>query len=308
MGPTFVLILQLGLSGQRATKGANLAAAAQASGRPRECTTEKSSAQHKGLANVWEAAREPNLERYCDLVARGFGLLASLPEAARETADLADRAAPGRAAPAVIRGRAFAGAKQWADAAREFERARSLDSRSLDDPLTMREWARALAATGRARDALAAYRTLGPRVSILPSPDERARTFVEGAELALSLGEDALDDALAFLGEAKQLAVRDLEWRVNSELALAFDRRGAQGASVAIASDLARRFRAAAKAGPTAEHPEMLAASALVMEIFDPRLAVSTWEKYLQQIGVHGAWTAHAQKHLETLRRKGRGG
>ena len=65
----------------------------------------------------------------------------------------------------------------------------------------------------RAAEALAVYRTLGPRLSALSSTDDRARTFLEAAELAFSLGPDALDDAIAFLGESKQLAGRDLEWR-----------------------------------------------------------------------------------------------
>jgi hypothetical protein len=257
--------------------------------------------------NVWDAALEPNLERYCDLLARGFGQLTLTPDVSIETADLADRTAPGHAAPSVLRGRAFAAKKLWPKAAAELEKARSIDSRSLEDPLTLREWARALASTDRAKEALVAYRTLGPRVSIFPSPEERARTFVEAAELAFSLGPDTLDDAIAFLGEAKQLGVRELEWRVSSELALALDRRGAKDEAAGIVAELARRFRKEAKTDASSENLEARAAAALVLESIDPRRAQEAWERYAAAAGPRGAWTEHAQKHADGVRRRGRG-
>jgi tetratricopeptide (TPR) repeat protein len=258
--------------------------------------------------NVWDAAREPNLERYCDFLARGFGQLLLTPETALETADLADRAAPNHAAPSVLRGRAYAVLKLWPKAAVELERARTVDSRSLEDPLTLREWARALAATDRAAEALVAYRTLGPRVSIFPSPEERARTFVEAAELAFSLGQATLDDAVAFLGEAKQLGVRELEWRVSSELALAFDRRGAKDEALGLVTELARRFRKEAKADASSENREAGAAAALVLETIDARLAIEAWERYVAGAGARGPWNEHARKHVDALRRRWRGG
>jgi tetratricopeptide (TPR) repeat protein len=267
---------------------------------------------HRGTTkwgpNVWDAALEPNLERYCDLLARGFGQLLLSPEAALDSADLADRATPGHAAPFVLRGRAYAALKLWPKAAAELERARSLDSRSLEDPLTLREWCRALASTDRAREALTAYRTLGPRISIFPSPEERARTFIEAAELAFSLGPATLDDAAAFLGEAKQLGVRELEWRVSSELALAFDRRGAKDQATGLVGELARRFRKEAKADATSENREAQAAAALVLESTDPRQALEAWERYVTAAGARGPWVEHAQKHIDALRKKWRGG
>jgi tetratricopeptide (TPR) repeat protein len=258
--------------------------------------------------NVWDAAREPNLERYCDLLARGFGQLLLAPETALETADLADRAAPGHAAPSVLRGRAYGALKLWPKAAAELERAREIDSRSLEDPLTLREWGRALASTDRTREALAVYRTLGPRVSIFPSPEERARTFLEAAELAFTLGPATLDDAVAFLGEAKQLGVRELDCRVSSELALAFDRRGAKDEAAGLVSDLVRRFRKETKAQALSENREAAAAAAMVLESIDTRLAVEAWERYITAAGPHGPWIEHAQRRLESVRKKGRGG
>lgn len=258
--------------------------------------------------SVWDAAREPNLERYCDLLARGFGQLQLMPERSLEAADLADRAAPGHAAPAVLRGRSYAAQKLWSKAVEAFEKAKSLESRSLEDPFTLREWARALAATGRTEDALVAYRTLGPRIAILPTPEDRVRTFIEAAELAFAVGPAGLDDAVAFLGEAKQLGVRDLEWRVGSELALAFDRRGAKEEAAGLVSELSRRFRKEAKADASSENREAQAAAALVLEAFDSRLAAETWERYAASLRGRGPWVEHAERRIESLKRRGRGG
>jgi tetratricopeptide (TPR) repeat protein len=230
---------------------------------------------------VWDAARDPTLDRYCDFLALGFAQLPFSPDKALEIADRADAASPGRAGPAVLRGRAFANKKSWEQAREAFEKARGIDPRSLEDPLTMREWARALARVGRGADALAVYRTLGPRLSALSSPDDRARTFVEAAELAFSLGPDALDDAIAFLAEAKQLAGRDLDWRVGAELALALDRKGAHDEASGLVADLARRWRKGSAPSSGPENADELAASALVLESVDPRQAAELWEKYL---------------------------
>src|SRR5262245_6111014 len=86
-------------------QGSNLTAAAAAAGRPPECSAGARRAIAKG-PSVWERARVPSLQRYCDLVARAQAQLGSTPEAARESARLADKALPGRAAPAVILARA----------------------------------------------------------------------------------------------------------------------------------------------------------------------------------------------------------
>jgi hypothetical protein len=258
--------------------------------------------------NVWDAARDPNLDRYCELMARGFGQLPFSPDAARETADLAERVLPGHAGPSVLRGRALASLKAYDKAALEFDRARAVDSKSLEDPVTMREWARALARTDRGAEALTVYRTLGPRLSLLPSPEDRARTFLEAAELAFSLGASALDDAIAFLGEAKQLAVRDLEWRVGSELALAFDRRGTKDESSSLVSDLARRWHKGTKPTPGADTPEEQAATALVLEAVDPKQAIQAWGRYLAAVGDRAPWAEHARQRLEALRKRGGGG
>ncbi len=293
-------------SPRAAPRSSSLTAAAQATARPRECAPTTARSALNWGTNVWDAAREPNLDRYCDLLARGFSQLPFSPEAARDTADAADKASPGHASPWVLRGRAYAASKAWDKAAGAFEHARGLDVRSLDDPITMRDWARSLARTDRPREALTVYRTLAPRLSLLASADERARTFVEAAELAFTLGAPALDDAVAFLGEAKQLGVRDLDWRIGSELALAFDRRGTQDQATGLVSELAQRFGKASKSTLADAGAEELAASALVLEAIEPRLAIDLWTRYLAAVGERSPWTEHARQRLELLRRRGK--
>lgn len=169
----------------------------------------------------------------------------------------------------------------------------------------MREWARALGRVGRAPEALAVYRTLGPRLSALSSADERARTFLEGAEVAFSIGVTALEDAIAFLGEAKQLAARDLEWRVGAELALALDRKGAKDEAAGLVAELARRRRSGLRTTADPPSPDEQAATALVLEAIDVRQALEGWDRYLEAAGASAPFAEHARQRAALLRRRG---
>jgi len=254
---------------------------------------------------IWDTARDPALDRYCDVLAAGFAQLQFSPERAIESADRAEIFSPGRAGPHVLRGRAQAAKKAWALARDHFEKARAIDPRSLEDPLTMREWARALGHVGRGREALDVYRTLGPRLSVLSSADDRARTFLDAAELAFSIGPSALDDAIAFLREARRLAGREIEWRVGAELALALDRQGANDEARAIVSELAsQRRRPSPIPVADSESPDELAARALVLEVTDPRQAVDAWGRYLACAGDGAPFADHARAHALASHKK----
>jgi len=294
------------LAGPRAAaRSSTLTAAAQASARPEECSSALPAGADTGGATIWDTARDPALDKYCDVLAAGFAQLQFSPERAIESADRAESASPGRAGPHVLRGRAEAMKKAWALARDHFERARSIDPRSLEDPLTMREWARALAHVGRGGEALDVYRTLGPRLSVLSSADDRARTFLEAAELAFSIGPRALDDAVAFLREARRLAGREIEWRVGAELALALDRKGANDEASAIVFELAsRRRRPLPNPIAAAESADEMAARALVLEVRDPRQAVEAWGRYLARAGDSAPFAEHARAHALADRRK----
>jgi tetratricopeptide (TPR) repeat protein len=300
----FVLLFQVAVASPRAAaRSSSLTAAAQASARPRECLAATSRNAAKWGPSVWDAARDPTLDRYCDLLATGFAQLPFSPDRAIDMADRADGTSPGRAGPAILRGRAYSNKKVWDRAREEFDKARAIDARSLEDPLTMREWARALSRVGRGAEALSVYRTLGPRLSALSSADDRARTFLDAAELAFSLGPSALDDAVAFLGEAKQLAGRDLEWLVGAELALALDRKGARDEASGLVSDLARRWPKGSPPLATQDNMEAQAAIALVLEVIDARQASEAWERYVSWAGDKAPFAEHARQRALAVRK-----
>jgi tetratricopeptide (TPR) repeat protein len=279
----------------------SLTASAPASARPRECSPQ-SSEPRSGKANVWDTARDPNLARYCDLIARALGQLKSVPARARETAEVADQISPGHAGPPVIQGRALAGLGSYDAALREMERARQIDPRSLEDPETMRDWAACLARTGRTKEALDAYRALAHRVALIPGADAQAGALLEAADLSFSFGPPALDDAIAFLREARRVAATGLGARIVAELALALDRRAMTEEAASTAMD-ARRLIGHDADAVAGKQPgaEAAASVALVLEATDRARAMQGWETYLKAEGGKGPWTDHARRRLESL-------
>jgi tetratricopeptide (TPR) repeat protein len=282
-----------------------LTATAQASTRPRECSP--SADRSKG--NVWDAVRDPNLGRYCDLVARALGQLRSSPADARALAEMADGISFGHAAPAVVSGRALAASGSFEHAVRAFERARQIDPGSLHDPETMRDWARALGHVGRAKEALDVYRALASRSDLLPDAAAQVGALLEAAELSFSVGPEAIDDAIAFLREARRVPAAEVATRVLAELALALERRAMTEEASSIAIEARRRMGQNADAVAGAEPgAEPAAAVALVSETTDRSRAIRGWEMYLQGAGGKGPWAAQARSRLDALRRQGRKG
>jgi tetratricopeptide (TPR) repeat protein len=301
---------------------ANLVAAAAASGRPRECMSSARRALAAG-PTIWEKARIPTLQRYCDLVARAHAELATNPEAARQDAALADKALSGRAAPAVILARAALALGAIDDAAREFTRARSIDARSVEDPATMHDLARVLQRTGKRSDALAVYRALVPRIDLLGSTDRRVSVLLEAAHASMAAesaapaspaaaGQDAsessrskLDEAIAYLREARQRPPTQLAGDVLLSLVLVLDRSGDRAQADAALGDAHRtgaRIRSSALdylAVPEDRH----ALEALALEGSDRAQAIKGWEAYLASAAGKGPWAGEAKARLEALRR-----
>lgn len=280
---------------------AHLTEAAQASTRPRECGM-------GARPSLWERVREPSLQAYCDLLARGFGKLAKEPEIARDDAKAALALAKDRAAPWVLRGRAELLLGEYDAALGAFERALDLDPRSLEEPGALHALAIALERSGEPDEALVAYRKLTSRLSLLDGPEQRIRALLEGAELSLSL--DALDEALAFLRRAQLEPVREAKPRVWAMLALALDRSGREEeAKIAIleAESLGGARASAAFALDALSTREAEAALALLSEATNPKLSVKLWESYLDKLDAKSPRRAHAQSRLDALIRKGRG-
>lgn len=290
--------------------GATLPAAAQASMRPRECAPETKRGRALPSPNVWDRVREPNLRRYCDLVARGFAELGTAARSARETAQIAEEVSPGHAAPKVLEGRADVALGAYVEALAAFAKARSIDSRVLEEPSAMHDLAIAQYRTGHASDALATYRALAPRVGLLAGADRRVRVLLEAAELSMSLGPGSLRDAIALLREARQVPLREARPRVLAMLALALDREGESTQASELAAELVRlggETAAAAFTNVGLATGEGDAALALALEGTDPAAATRAWEAYLAGRGGEGPWAEHAKRRIEALRRRGKG-
>ncbi|WP_437278609.1 tetratricopeptide repeat protein [Sorangium sp. So ce375] len=247
LGPLLLMALLAFPLAAHAGQAGELVAAAAAAGRPPECSARSGRAIARG-PTVWERARAPELPRYCDLLARGQAQLGGDAAAARESARLADKILPGHAAPQVLLARADLALGSPEDAARAFEQARRIDPRSVEDPQTMHDLARALARTGKRDEAMATYRALVPRIDLLGTADQRALVLLEAAHLSMAAAGAAspagaaarppagahgdaalrgdLDEAIAYLREARLRAQTQLARDVTLSLALALDRAG----------------------------------------------------------------------------------
>ena len=307
--------------------GAGLGAAAAASGRPKECMSSSRRALAKG-PSIWEAAREPSLARYCDLMARAQTELSSQPDAAKAAAIAADQALPGHAAPQVVRARAELALGSLEAAAQAFEKARGIEPRSVEDPGTMHDLARVLARTGKRDEALAVYRALVPRVDLLGTPDRRVSVLIEAAHVSMAaeaagtaasptdVGKKGararLDEAAAYLREARQRPATQLAGDVLLSLALVLDRAGDREQADAALAEAQRsgdavRFRSATVkpraldylAGPE----DALALAGLAAEGSDRLESQKAWEAFLAGPGGKGAWAAAAKARLEAVKK-----
>lgn len=296
--------------GAPAPSGALLAAAA-ASGRPRECTSSAGRALSRG-PSIWEIARVPTLQRYCDLVARAHVELATDPAAAKRSAEEADKALPGRASPQVLLGRAALALGDPAEAAKAFERAQAVDPRSLEDPAAMHDRARALQKTGKRDEALAIYRALVPRIDLLPTNERRIGVLLEAAHVSMAseaqkpAAQARADEAIAYLREARQRPPSQLAGDVLLSLALALDRGGEKAQAESALGEAERTAIRVREAPEYLAVPEDKAAlQALSSEGGDRAGAVKAWEAYLAGPGGKGAWAAAARARLELVRRSG---
>jgi tetratricopeptide (TPR) repeat protein len=178
-------------------------------------------------------------------MARAHAELPTMPEAARRAAEDADKALPGHAAPQVVIARAALQTAGIAEAEAAFAKARAIDPRSVEDPSTMHDLARVLRKSGKRDEALTVYRALVPRIDLLATADRRVSVLLEAAHVSMAVegasgalptpGDLArskapvrpkLDEAIAYLREARQRPPTQLSAEVLLSLALALDRAG----------------------------------------------------------------------------------
>ncbi len=278
--------------------------------------------------SLWESAREPGLALYCDRVARAQTELSAQPDAAKKAAIEAELALPGRAAPQVVLARAELALGRLDAAAQAFARARAIEPRSVEEPGTMHDLARVLARTGQRDEALAVYRALVPRVDLLGTPDRRVSVLIEAAHLSMAaeaagtatrpsdVGKKGaraeLDEAAAYLREARQRPATPLAGDVLLSLALVLDRAGVREQADAALAEAQRsgdadRFRSATR---TPRAPDYLAApedavalAALAAEGSDRLEAQKAWEAFLAGPGGKGAWAAAAKARLDSVKK-----
>jgi len=269
--------------------------------RPAECGLVEG---FKGT-NVWERAKEPQLRQYCDLLASGTAKLVGSAALAKEVPGIAadaDKLLPGRAAPKVLEGRALLRLGSAPDAVRALEEARKRDDRALDDPVALLAWARANARTGRADEAVQAYRAALPRTSALSTPERSAASF-EAGMIVMAQGPKAIDDAVAMLRQARREAQDALQTAAVVALALSLDRAGQREEARAVLAERARSdvkptlaeprvASALADAGMTHETDALLA---IALESSDPAAAREAWRRYLEGAGGKGPWAEHAR-------------
>lgn len=271
-------------------------------------------------------ARVPNLQRYCDLVARAQTELSTTPAHAKQAAEEAERALPGHAAPLVILARAELALGAVDDAARAFVHARSIDPRSVDSPATMHDLARVLFKTGKRDEAIEVYRALIPRIDLLATADRRVLVLLEAAHAFMTVAgtrstgdstgpgatarakpaEPALDEAVAYLREARGRPPTQLAGDVLLSLALVLDRTGNRdeaNATLAAADRMSTQVRGNAL-GYVAAPEDGVALEALALEASDPAAAQRGWEAYLAGPGGKGPWRTAARRRVDLLKRK----
>ncbi len=309
MTPGLLLVAALLPAAPLGVNSSGLSAAAAASGRPAECSAGSKRALARG-PSVWERARVPALQHYCDLVARAQAQLASSPEAAKKAAEEAEAALPGRAAPQVLLGRSLLALGMIGEAASAFERAKAIEPRSVEEPATLHAYARVLVRTGKRDEALTVYRALVPRSDLIGSPSERITVLLEAADVSMATAtgkSPRLEEAIAYLREARQRTATELEGAVDLMLALTLDRAGDGGQAAAA---LAEAERTGARVPPNAlaffAAPEdAVAIEALAHEGSDRAAAQKSWESFLAGGGGKGPWAAQARARLEALKRGG---
>jgi tetratricopeptide (TPR) repeat protein len=299
--------------------GGGSTAGSATGGRPQECI---------GLdgaqgANVWERAKAPALWKYCDLLASGSSKLAGTvmiadgasadPRRVQNlkdvlaVADEADRTVAGKAAPSVLRGRAFARLGDFPQAYAALHDAKERDERALEDPVALLAWGRVALRTGHLAEAAAAYRALLPRASALPTAD-RGVAYIEAGMMAMGRGAGDLDEAIQIFRQARRDSQDVAQTVAVLALALALDRSGERDEARAVLSErihtdphgVLSDARARQILGPASGEAELDALAALALEPLDANLARESWKKYLEK-SPPAVWTEHARAHEAAL-------
>ncbi|MFO0551588.1 MAG: tetratricopeptide repeat protein [Polyangiaceae bacterium] len=289
VAPTAVALPNIGVS---LDNRASLEAIAAASGRPAECAPVQGVKKRNRKPSVWERAKSPQLVEYCDLVAKAHLSIESDPAKAIELTDKAIAVWPDMPGARVARGRALVEQGKFADALEELERADAKDRRALEEPRAMRARARALVKTGRIPEGAGFYRTLVPRTTLMPDA-LRARVLLEAAfavmadAAASKAGSLSLDEANAFVDEAREVAGSALHGDIMLTEVLVHDRAGEPEKARTSLEEAALLVASAPDATSYVADPsDALAVRAVALEIVDPSQASAAWDAFIQKTSV----------------------
>lgn len=262
-----------------------------------------------GRASVWDRARAPQLQRYCDRLAQAEARIAQEPARADEAAVEADAAWPGHAAPLVMRGRAATALGKYKDAAAFFAQARAIDPSSIEGASSLYAEAVSLRESGDERGSVRAFRTLVPRVSALGSPELRGRALIEAGLTVLSEGPDAASEAVAILRAATLPETYAAKPLALAALSLALDRTGDRAAAQAMAIEAQRTgallmLARGNSAGDRSlgRREDVVAMVARVQETRDAQAAIVAWESFLSMAG-SSPWASYARGRIAELRK-----
>lgn len=283
--------------------GADMTAARAASPRPAECTMDSG-----GESDAWARARSPRLREFCRTLARGYSDLLRTPSRSASAARRAAELVPGHAAAWVLEARALVRDGRAKEAWPLFQKARSKDRRSLEEPATLHDMALSAAESGEQDEAVATYRALVPRASLLADARQRQRVYVEAAMTVMRRDASALDEALGYLAEARRIrGVPGLSDVVLGATALTLDRQGRGEEARGVAGEVksaASVLRLARRKDRDLGLPdgELSAIAAMLAERGELEVARAEWRAFLKSdVGQNAPWNAHGKKKLDSL-------
>lgn len=291
-----------------------LQAASGSSPRPTECRT---SGPDRAFT-FWDRARDPRLARYCNLLAKGYARLETDAADALKAARQARELEPTRSAPRLLEARALVGQGRMADAFQVFQQVLKQGSPPELSPAGLYAYAVAAVGSGQVEQGLSAYRRVVPMASLLTGAGASERVYVEAAVLVMRQGPTHLQEAVAYLNEARRqnadLALRPF---VLAALALALDRQGrheeARGVAREAHGHTALLTEAAAPPGTGAPAPgqppsrvrlprvdpvELVAMAAMLAAADDAELARQFWKDFVERAPANHPWLAHARGKL----------
>lgn len=299
------LVVLLVGSTAAATAEADLATAALASPRPRECRGAPT-----GAGGLWLRAKEGDAARYCELLARGYARLEQTPADALTAAHAAEALAGPAPSVRVLNGRAQLRLGHAGAAFEQFMKAESEDAQVFLDPKALHDYARAASVAGPPLDAVRLYRMLVSRSALLDDVREKSLAQIEAAAHVLAYVQGGSDEALGYLAQARRAALGLSPW-ITGLQALVAERNGRAEYSLGSSALPSLASLTQPLSGKSGEAPllpagELDALRAVLTEASDPTQSSAFYAQFLGHAQRANVWLGQAQKAL-VVPRAGKG-